>query len=161
MVYSSTVIYKYIYNDDNNIAQISFLYRCLTDFFVGRQKHVRLYPLPALDGQQLEGVVEVQESKGAQVFAWGSIRVSALNGLCVAVKKKVYVYELYNTLKHKKIKEIVTQREAQWMGVFNGKLCVGYTSGFILYSVQGEGQATSKSMSVARLVVLVSNRIIC
>ncbi|XP_062523382.1 uncharacterized protein LOC134198062 isoform X2 [Corticium candelabrum] len=109
----------------------------------GRQKHVRLYPLPALDGQQLEGVVEVQESKGAQVFAWGSIRVSALNGLCVAVKKKVYVYELYNTLKHKKIKEIVTQREAQWMGVFNGKLCVGYTSGFILYSVQGEGQATS------------------
>ncbi|XP_062523563.1 serine/threonine-protein kinase MRCK alpha-like [Corticium candelabrum] len=110
----------------------------------GRQKHVRLYPLPALDGQQLEGVVKVQESKGAQVFAWGPIRVGALNCLCVAVKKKVYVYELNKTrLKHRKIKEMVTQRETQWMGVFNGKLCVGYASGFVLYSVQGEGQATS------------------
>ena len=94
------------------------------------------------------------------MFAWGPILVSAPNCLCVAVKKKVYVYELCKMLKHKKIKEIVTQREAQWMGVFNGKLCVGYTSSFILYSVQEEGQATSKSMSIARLVVLVSNRII-
>lgn len=114
-------------------------------FSSGRQKHVRLYPLAALDGQQLEGVVKIQESKGAQVFAWGPMRQRVTSCLCVGVKKKVFVYELNKTkLKHRKVKEMVTLRETQWMGVFGGRLCVGYASGFVLYTVQGEGQPLSK-----------------
>jgi serine/threonine-protein kinase MRCK len=110
----------------------------------GKQRHVRLYPQAALDGQQLEGVVKMPDTKGAQLFAWGPIKDGSSNCLCVAIKKKIFIYELNKTrFKHRKVKEIGTQRETQWMGVFSGKLCVGHSSGFVLYPVHGEGQATS------------------
>ena len=61
--------------------------------------------------------------------------------LCVAtVKRNVVIYEFNRTkLRHKKIKELMLPAQAQCMEVFGGRLCAGYTSGFGLFSIQGDG----------------------
>ena len=101
------------------------------------------------------------------MFAWGSI--NQITYLCAAVKRKVIVFELNNTKhRYKKLKvrfsgslrlafighfaqELALQREVQWIGVNGDRACVGYQSGFSLFSILGEGQPQSNYFKNGRV----------
>ncbi|NWU64914.1 MRCKA kinase, partial [Pterocles burchelli] len=105
----------------------------------GRNRHVRLFPMAALDGRETE-FYKLAETKGCQSIVSGHMRHGALTCLCVAMKRQVLCYELNQSkTRHKKMKEIQVQGNVQWMSIFNDRLCVGYQSGFLKYSLHGEG----------------------
>ncbi|XP_077861643.1 serine/threonine-protein kinase MRCK beta [Saccoglossus kowalevskii] len=105
----------------------------------GKGRHLRLFPMTALDGYEMEGI-KLQETKGCSMFTIGTIRQGSTTCICAAVKRHVFVYELNRTkIRHKKIKDIQLPNSAQWLGVFGGRLIAGYVSGFGVFSIQGEG----------------------
>ncbi|NXQ42940.1 MRCKA kinase, partial [Catharus fuscescens] len=109
----------------------------------GRNRHVRLFPMAALDGRETE-FHKLAETKGCQSIVSGHVRHGALTCLCVAMKRQVLCYELNQSkMRHKKIKEIQVQGNVQWMSIFSDRLCVGYQSGFLKYPLHGEGSPYS------------------
>uniref|UniRef100_A0A8C6JLR7 Serine/threonine-protein kinase MRCK alpha n=1 Tax=Melopsittacus undulatus TaxID=13146 RepID=A0A8C6JLR7_MELUD len=109
----------------------------------GRNRHVRLFPMAALDGRETE-FYKLAETKGCQSIVSGHVRHGALTCLCVAMKRQVLCYELNQSkTRHKKMKEIQVQGNVQWMSVFSDRLCVGYQSGFLKYPLHGEGSPYS------------------
>ncbi|XP_069708803.1 serine/threonine-protein kinase MRCK alpha isoform X8 [Phaenicophaeus curvirostris] len=109
----------------------------------GRNRHVRLFPMAALDGRETE-FYKLAETKGCQAIVSGPVRHGALTCLCVAMKRQVLCYELNQSkTRHKKIKEIQVQGNVQWMSIFSDRLCVGYQSGFLKYPLHGEGSPYS------------------
>ncbi|KFP92592.1 Serine/threonine-protein kinase MRCK alpha, partial [Apaloderma vittatum] len=109
----------------------------------GRNRHVRLFPVAALDGRETE-FYKLAETKGCQSIVSGHVRHGALTCLCVAMKRQVLCYELNQSkTRHKKIKEIQVQGNVQWMSIFSDRLCVGYQSGFLKYPLHGEGNPYS------------------
>ncbi|XP_042732223.1 serine/threonine-protein kinase MRCK alpha isoform X9 [Lagopus leucura] len=109
----------------------------------GRNRHVRLFPMTALDGRETE-FYKLAETKGCQSIVSGHVRHGALTCLCVAMKRQVLCYELNQSkTRHKKIKEIQVQGNVQWMSVFSERLCVGYQSGFLKHPLHGEGSPHS------------------
>ncbi|XP_073784261.1 serine/threonine-protein kinase MRCK alpha isoform X4 [Danio rerio] len=111
----------------------------------GRNGHVRLYPMTALDDRDVESY-KIAETKGCQTLLSGTIRHGSLTCLFVAMKKpdKVIVYELNKSkARHRKLREILVPGSVQWMGLQGEKLCVGFQSGFLRYSLQGDGGTSS------------------
>ncbi|XP_065256357.1 serine/threonine-protein kinase MRCK alpha isoform X2 [Emys orbicularis] len=109
----------------------------------GRNRHVRLFPMAALDGRETE-FYKLAETKGCQTIVSGQVRHGALTCLCVAMKRQVLCYELNQSkTRHKKMKEIQVLGNVQWMSVFSERLCVGYQSGFLKYPMHGEGNPYS------------------
>ncbi|KAL8185555.1 UNVERIFIED_CONTAM: Serine/threonine-protein kinase MRCK alpha, partial [Gekko kuhli] len=109
----------------------------------GRNRHVRLFPMTALDGRETD-FYKLAETKGCQTIISGQVRHGALTCLCVAMKRQVLCYELnHSKTRHKKIKEIQVAGNVQWMAVFSERLCVGYQSGFLKYPLHGEGNPHS------------------
>ncbi|KAM6355914.1 serine/threonine-protein kinase MRCK alpha isoform 4-T4 [Podargus strigoides] len=109
----------------------------------GRNRHVRLFPMAALDGRETE-FYKLAETKGCQSIVSGHVRHGALTCLCVAMKRQVLCYELNQSkTRHKKIKEIQVQGNVQWMSIFSDRFCVGYQSGFLKYPLHGEGSPYS------------------
>ncbi|NXR50013.1 MRCKA kinase, partial [Hippolais icterina] len=109
----------------------------------GRNRHVRLFPMAALDGRETE-FYKLAETKGCQSIVSGHVHHGALTCLCVAMKRQVLCYELNQSkTRHKKIKEIQVQGNVQWMSIFGDRLCVGYQSGFLKYPLHGEGSPYS------------------
>ncbi|KAF1605357.1 UNVERIFIED_CONTAM: Serine/threonine-protein kinase MRCK alpha, partial [Eudyptes pachyrhynchus] len=109
----------------------------------GRNRHVRLFPMAALDGRETE-FYKLAETKGCQSIVSGHVRHGAFTCLCVAMKRQVLCYELNQSkIRHKKIKEIQVQGNVQWMSIFSDRLCVGYQSGFLKYPLHGEGSPYS------------------
>ncbi|KFO82663.1 Serine/threonine-protein kinase MRCK alpha [Cuculus canorus] len=109
----------------------------------GRNRHVRLFPVAALDGRETE-FHKLAETKGCQAIVSGPVHHGALTCLCVAMKRQVLCYELNQSkTRHKKIKEIQVQGNVQWMSIFSDRLCVGYQSGFLKYPLHGEGSPYS------------------
>ncbi|XP_056344424.1 serine/threonine-protein kinase MRCK alpha isoform X2 [Oenanthe melanoleuca] len=109
----------------------------------GRNRHVRLFPMAALDGRETE-FYKLAETKGCQAIVSGHVRHGALTCLCVAMKRQVLCYELNQSkTRHKKIKEIQVQGNVQWMSIFSDRLCVGYQSGFLKYPLHGEASPYS------------------
>ncbi|MGH0122854.1 UNVERIFIED_CONTAM: hypothetical protein FKN15_008561 [Acipenser sinensis] len=105
----------------------------------GRNRHVRLFPMSALDGRETD-FYKLVETKGCQTIVSGQVRQGALTCLCVAMKRQVICYELNQSKsRHKKIKEIQVPGNVQWMAMYSERLCVGYQSGFMKYSLPGEG----------------------
>uniref|UniRef100_A0A7M4FW68 Serine/threonine-protein kinase MRCK alpha n=1 Tax=Crocodylus porosus TaxID=8502 RepID=A0A7M4FW68_CROPO len=89
----------------------------------GRNRHVRLFPIAALDGRETE-FYKLAETKGCQTVVSGQVRHGALTCLCVAMKRQVLCYELNQSkTRHKKIKEIQVQGNVQWMSIFSERLC--------------------------------------
>ncbi|XP_071961826.1 serine/threonine-protein kinase MRCK alpha-like [Antedon mediterranea] len=104
----------------------------------GKGRHLRLFPIAALD--QDVNSIKVEEPRGCSMFTTGRIRQGSTNCLCIATRRHVLVYELNRTrVRHRKIKDIALQQAVQCMEVFGGRLCVGHTSGFGLYTIQNEG----------------------
>ncbi|XP_066474779.1 serine/threonine-protein kinase MRCK alpha isoform X3 [Tiliqua scincoides] len=109
----------------------------------GRNRHVRLFPMAALDGRETD-FYKLAETKGCQTIVSGQVRHGALTCLCVAMKRQVLCYELnHSKTRHKKIKEIQVAGNVQWMAIFSERLCVGYQSGFLKYPLHGEGNPHS------------------
>ncbi|XP_072847157.2 serine/threonine-protein kinase MRCK alpha isoform X7 [Pogona vitticeps] len=109
----------------------------------GRNRHVRLFPMTALDGRETD-FYKLAETKGCQTIVSGQVRHGAVTCLCVAMKRQVLCYELnHSKTRHKKIKEIQVAGNVQWMAIFSERLCVGYQSGFLKYPLHGEGNPHS------------------
>ncbi|XP_076404187.1 serine/threonine-protein kinase MRCK alpha isoform X15 [Peromyscus maniculatus bairdii] len=105
----------------------------------GRNRHVRLFPMSALDGRETE-FYKLAETKGCQTITAGKVRHGALSCLCVAMKRQVLCYELFQSkTRHRKFKEIQVPCNVQWMAIFSEQLCVGFQSGFLRYPLSGEG----------------------
>ncbi|XP_046400063.1 serine/threonine-protein kinase MRCK alpha isoform X1 [Ischnura elegans] len=135
----------------------------------GKQRHVRLVPVRALDGDDVEWI-KVAETKGTVTFTIGhlsepppssnplttpgqpasispaSAKISSPYCLCVAIKRQnasqVIIYEITRTkARHKRLREILLPVQAQTLSIFSeGRLCIGYQSGFTIYHILGDHQ---------------------
>ncbi|XP_019870807.1 serine/threonine-protein kinase Genghis Khan isoform X2 [Aethina tumida] len=113
----------------------------------GKQRHVRLVPIRALDGDDTEWI-KVAESKGCSVLTVGSVLKAPLTFcLCIAIKKQqnqsiISIYEITRTrTRHQRIREFVIQVNVQSLQFLSdGRLCVGSPSSFIVYDVQSADQ---------------------
>ncbi|KAK7598361.1 hypothetical protein V9T40_006596 [Parthenolecanium corni] len=111
----------------------------------GKQRQIRLIAVRALDGEEVEWV-KLPESKGCGTFTTGVIKQTPNTTycLCSAIKKQntsqVIIYEITRTKqRHKRLREVMLPAQAQTLRVFSdGRLCVGYQSGFSLYSIAGD-----------------------
>ncbi|XP_032654126.1 serine/threonine-protein kinase MRCK alpha isoform X1 [Chelonoidis abingdonii] len=130
--------------DNKKVHQIELIPNVqLIAVISGRNRHVRLFPMAALDGRETE-FYKLAETKGCQTIVSGQVRHGALTCLCVAMKRQVLCYELNQSkTRHKKMKEIQVLGNVQWMSVFSERLCVGYQSGFLKYPLHGEGNPYS------------------
>lgn len=130
--------------DNKKIHQIELIPNDqLVAVISGRNRHVRLFPMSALDGRETE-FYKLAETKGCQTITSGKVRHGALTCLCVAMKRQVFCYELFQSkTRHRKFKEIQVPYNVQWMAIFSEQLCVGFQSGFLRYPLSGEGSPCS------------------
>uniref|UniRef100_A0A3B4H5P0 Serine/threonine-protein kinase MRCK alpha n=1 Tax=Pundamilia nyererei TaxID=303518 RepID=A0A3B4H5P0_9CICH len=104
----------------------------------GRNRHVRLFPSQALDGRETE-FYKLAETKGCQTIVSGPVRNGSITCLCVAMKNKIICYEVNKSkMRHRRLRELQAPGPVQWMGLLSERLCVGYPSGFMRYSVHGD-----------------------
>lgn len=109
----------------------------------GRNRHVRLFPMSALDGREVD-FHKLPETRGCQALASGPLRRGALVCLCVAMKRQVICYELSRgRTRHRKLREIQAPASVQWMALLGERLVVGYQGGFARYSLHGEAAPVS------------------
>jgi len=130
--------------EGKKIHQVEYLLEeQLIIVLAGRQRQMRLIPIRALDQTDTEWI-KVADTKGCIVFATGTMRPSPTSGqshcLCVAVKRQVIIYEITRLkTRHARLREVLLPAQAQSLDVFSeGRLCVGYQSGFTIYSLLGD-----------------------
>merc|ERR1719468_1111801 len=130
--------------DGKKIYQVEYLQEeQLIIALAGKQRQMRLIPIRALDQTDTEWI-KVADTKGCIVFATGVMRptptASASYCLCVAVKRQVIIYEITRLkARHSRLREVLLPAQAQSLDVFSeGRLCVGYQSGFTIYSLLGD-----------------------
>ncbi|KAM6965746.1 serine/threonine-protein kinase MRCK alpha isoform 3-T3 [Aplochiton taeniatus] len=109
----------------------------------GRNRHVRLIPMAALDGREMDSF-KLAETKGCQAIVSGPVRNGSLTCLCVAMKRQIICYEVNKSkLRHRRLRELQAPGPVQWMGLLGERLYVGYQAGFTRYSVHGDSAAVS------------------
>ncbi|XP_036774302.1 serine/threonine-protein kinase MRCK alpha isoform X8 [Manis pentadactyla] len=130
--------------DNKKIHQIELIPNDqLVAVISGRNRHVRLFAMSALDGRETD-FYKLAETKGCQTITSGKVCHGALTCLCVAMKRQVLCYELFQSkTRHRKFKEIQVPYNVQWMAIFSEQLCVGFQSGFLRYPLNGEGSPYS------------------
>ncbi|XP_032718743.1 serine/threonine-protein kinase MRCK alpha isoform X14 [Lontra canadensis] len=130
--------------DNKKIHQIELIPNDqLVAVISGRNRHVRLFPMSAFDGRETD-FYKLAETKGCQSITSGKVCHGALTCLCVAMKRQVLCYELFQSkTRHRKFKEIQVPYNVQWMAIFSEHLCVGFQSGFLRYPLNGEGSPYS------------------
>ncbi|XP_066237719.1 serine/threonine-protein kinase MRCK alpha isoform X4 [Saccopteryx leptura] len=130
--------------DNKKIHQIELIPNDqLVAVISGRNRHVRLFPMSALDGRETD-FYKLAETKGCQTITSGKVHHGNLSCLCVAMKRQVLCYELLQSkTRHRKFKEIQVLYNVQWMAIFSEHLCVGFQSGFLRYPLNGEGSPYS------------------
>ncbi|XP_048081047.1 serine/threonine-protein kinase MRCK alpha isoform X13 [Ursus arctos] len=130
--------------DNKKIHQIELIPNDqLVAVISGRNRHVRLFPMSALDGRETD-FYKLAETKGCQSITSGKVCHGSLTCLCVAMKRQVLCYELFQSkTRHRKFKEIQVPYNVQWMAIFSEQLCVGFQSGFLRYPLSGEGSPYS------------------
>ncbi|XP_070257348.1 serine/threonine-protein kinase MRCK alpha isoform X11 [Myotis yumanensis] len=145
--------------DNKKIHQIELIPNDqLVAVISGRNRHVRLFPMSALDGRETE-FYKLAETKGCQTITSGKLRHGTLTCLCVAMKRQVLCYELFQSkTRHRKFKEIQVPYNVQWMAVFSEHLCVGFQSGFQRYPLNGEGTSCSMLHSSDHTLAFVTHQ---
>ncbi|XP_035388480.1 serine/threonine-protein kinase MRCK alpha isoform X5 [Electrophorus electricus] len=109
----------------------------------GRNRHVRLYPMAALDDRDTD-FYKLPETKGCQAVVSGLTRQGGLTCLCVAMKRQIICYELNKSrARHRRLRELQVPGMVQWMGLQGERLCVGFQAGFLRYSLQVDGPPVS------------------
>jgi len=150
--------------DGKKIHQVEYLpEEQLMIVLAGKQRQMRLIPVKALDQPTETEWIKVADTKNCIVFATGVMRGSPGSGtgsatsvnsstqphnnllsgsfcLCVSVKRQVIIYEITRLKsRHKRLREVLLPAQAQSLDVFSeGRLCVGYQSGFTIYSLLGD-----------------------
>ena len=121
---------KRIFQLDYIVSEEIFLY------LGGRQRKLRMVP-KTFHEIDLESV-KISDTKGAQFFVSGIVHHS--NCIAVAIRKRIVLFEITKSsnCKYSKIKEIYIDNCIQSINILNSQLCVGYTSGFLLYAIQGD-----------------------
>ncbi|CAG9835316.1 unnamed protein product [Diabrotica balteata] len=112
----------------------------------GKQRQVRLVPIRALDGDEVEWI-KVTESKGCSVLTVGPVLRAPLTFcLCVSIKKQnssvIIIYEITRTkTRHQRVREIGLPVIVQSLQLLSdGRLCVGSPSSFTVYNIQSGDQ---------------------
>ncbi|CAH1967830.1 unnamed protein product [Acanthoscelides obtectus] len=112
----------------------------------GKQRQVRLVPIRALDGDDVEWI-KVTESKGCNVLTIGPVLRAPLTFcLCIAIKKQnssvIIVYEITRTkTRHQRVREISLSVNVQSLQFLSdGRLCVGSMSNFTVFNLQSGDQ---------------------
>ncbi|KAG5886020.1 hypothetical protein JTB14_023661 [Gonioctena quinquepunctata] len=113
----------------------------------GKQRQVRLVPIRALDGDDVEWI-KVTESKGCSVLTVGPVLRAPLTFcLCVSIKKQqnssgIIIYEITRTkTRHQRVREIGLPVNVQSLQLLSdGRLCVGSPSCFTVYNIQSGDQ---------------------
>uniref|UniRef100_A0A8C1HZE7 non-specific serine/threonine protein kinase n=1 Tax=Cyprinus carpio carpio TaxID=630221 RepID=A0A8C1HZE7_CYPCA len=127
--------------DNKKVRQIELIpSEQLIAVISGRNGHVRLYPMTALDDREAN-FHKIAETKGCQALVSGTIRQGSLTYLFVYMKKpdKVMIYELNKSkTHHRKLRDIFIPGSVQWMGLQGDKLCVGIQAGFLRFNLQGD-----------------------
>uniref|UniRef100_A0A8C1G5T0 non-specific serine/threonine protein kinase n=1 Tax=Cyprinus carpio TaxID=7962 RepID=A0A8C1G5T0_CYPCA len=127
--------------DNKKVRQIELIpSEQLIAVISGRNGHVRLYPMTALDDREAN-FHKIAETKGCQALVSGTIRQGSLTYLFVYMKKpdKVMIYELNKSkTRHRKLRDIFIPGSVQWMGLQGDKLCVGIQAGFLRFNLQGD-----------------------
>ncbi|XP_076873597.1 serine/threonine-protein kinase MRCK alpha isoform X2 [Brachyhypopomus gauderio] len=109
----------------------------------GRNRHVRLVPMAALDGRESDSF-KLPETKGCQALVSGTLRNSALSCLCVAMKRQVLCYEINKSKgRHRRLRELQAPGVVQWMALLSERLVVGYQAGFTRYALQSDAPPVS------------------
>lgn len=113
----------------------------------GKQRQVRLVPIRALDGDDVEWI-KVTESKGCSVLTVGPVLRAPLTFcLCVSIKKQqnssvIIIYEITRTkTRHQRVREIGLPVSVQSLQLLSdGRLCVGSPSCFTVYNIESGDQ---------------------
>ncbi|KAI5618978.1 serine/threonine-protein kinase MRCK alpha [Silurus asotus] len=109
----------------------------------GRNRHVRLYSMAALDDRDTD-FYKLPETKGCQTLVSGTVKHGVRPCLCVAMKRQVICYELSKgKTRYRKLRELQIPGVVQWMALQGDKLCIGYQAGFLRYSLHGDGPLIS------------------
>ncbi|KAL4630442.1 serine/threonine-protein kinase MRCK alpha isoform X3 [Arapaima gigas] len=109
----------------------------------GRNRHVRLLPMLALDGRETDSY-KLAETKGCQALVSGRPRPGGPTCLCVAMKRQVICYEINKSkVRHRKLREFQVPGIVQWMALLSDRLCVGYQAGFSRYSPHSDAAPVS------------------
>ncbi|XP_043243359.1 serine/threonine-protein kinase Genghis Khan-like isoform X2 [Amphibalanus amphitrite] len=136
--------------DTKKIWQLEYLGdEQLMVVLAGKQRQLRLVPVRALDADEVEWT-KVSDTKGCITFATGLLkpdagRQAASYCLCVAVKRQVIIYEINrNKGRHRRLREILLPAQPQSVDVLGeGRLAVGFPSGFTIYSLTGDAHPQS------------------
>ena len=124
-------------DDCKKVTQIELIPEAhLAAVIAGRNRHIRLYPWKALDGQEVEPI-KVVEAKNCQMMATG--RLGALLLLCLATKRQLTCYELsaQGKARYRRACEVTLQNNVQWLAVMAEGICAGYQTGFCIFNLQG------------------------
>lgn len=109
----------------------------------GRQRQVKLIPVRALGGDDVEWI-KVSETKGAIAFTTGKFRsptsLAYTYCLCVAVKRQIIIYEINRAKgRHRLFRSILLPQPPQSLDILGeGRLAVGFQSAFTIYSILGD-----------------------
>ncbi|XP_028996108.1 serine/threonine-protein kinase MRCK alpha isoform X3 [Betta splendens] len=130
--------------DNKKVHQIDLIpQEQLLAVISGRNRHVRLLPSQALDGRETESY-KLTDTKNSNIIVSGPIRNGSLTCLCVALKRQIICYEVNKSkARHRRLRDLQTPGNVQWMGLLNERLYVGYPSGFMRYSIHGDLSPTS------------------
>lgn len=123
----------------------------------GKQRHIRLVPIRALETPDVEWV-KVAESKNCITACTGIIKRIPQPVFCIVLALKrqnntsqIIVYEVNrNRSRHHKMCEFTVAYPVQSLQMLSDmRLAVGHQSGFTAYLLQGEAQAMCKWREVA------------
>lgn len=115
----------------------------------GKQRHVRLLPIRALEATDVEWI-KVAESKNCITACTGIIRRNPQIVYCIVIaikrpnnQSQIIVYEVNrNRTRHHKMCEFTVAYPVQSLQILSDmRLAVGHQSGFTAYFLQGEAQA--------------------
>jgi serine/threonine-protein kinase MRCK len=119
----------------------------------GKQRHIRLLPIRALEVTDVEWI-KVSDSKNCVAACTGIIRYGAqqnIYGLAIAVKKPnntlIMLYEIdRNKQRHHKLFEFNVNLTVQNMKILSdGRLAVGHAGGFTAYHLQADAAKMRKT----------------
>ncbi|GFS53774.1 hypothetical protein TNIN_380643 [Trichonephila inaurata madagascariensis] len=127
--------------DGKKISQIQYVpEEQLLIAVSGKQRHIRLIPVGALDGHDVDWI-KVVDTKGCLTFdtACYSQGCSSNYVFCIALKRQVVLYDINRTkIRHQKRREICLPTSAQCLNVMGDRLCIGFPSSFYIYSLWEE-----------------------
>jgi serine/threonine-protein kinase MRCK len=109
---------------------------------------LRLIPNAALDGRDLKWI-KVPDTKGCHLMCWGkgatSDDFSQNHYFACAIQKTVVVFQIDRTEKrHKRVRELAMPGQPQCLKIYDGRIFVGYPSGFRIWDLLGNSQSGKK-----------------